>query len=205
MVVIVEQGFVPPRQQWSVGIPILKSEADDARSDPHSFALGITGRMHGDYFYDADDLDYLLRIALPVYPDNPPSPRPMVWIDSIAHQPALCEDIAALARIELEHDLPKIFAKTAARAIVKYQVSDQAGKRSWWAGVMTNIVTASTEQADLRGWLSLPQAIYIASAYVPPGPHTVAVRGEEVVLEARPGTSNFVRFRVYPDCVACDR
>jgi hypothetical protein len=205
VVIFVEQGFVPTKQEWSVAIPILKSEAAEARDDPHSFSIGIANRMHGDYIYDPDDLDYLLRIALPVYPDISSTPQPMVWIDSMAYRPALCEDLAALARIELEHDMPKIFAKTLARAIVKYKLSEGAGKHNWFVGAVANIFVASTEQADLRGWLSLPRAIYVATAYLEPGAHTVAVRGQEVVLEARAATSNFVRFRVYPGCIPCER
>jgi hypothetical protein len=205
VVVIIEQGFVPPRQEWSVAIPILKSEAADARRDPDLFSLGIAGRMHGDYIYDSEDLDYLLRIALPMYPDTPPTPQPMLWIDSVAQRPALCEDVGRLARIELEHDMPKIFARTLARAIVKYMLSEKAERRSWFVGAIADIFAASTEQADLRGWLSLPQAIYVTTVYLEPGAHTVAVRGQEVVMEARAGTSNFVRFRVYPGCVACER
>jgi hypothetical protein len=205
VVVLIEQGFVPARQEWSIDIPILKSESEAARDDPHFFSLGIADRRHGYYVYDPDDLDYLLRIALPIYPDLEPAPQPVLRIDSVYYHPALCEDVGQLAREELEQDGPKIFAKTLARAIIKYKLSERAEKRGWFLGFVADAFAASTEQADLRAWLSLPQAIYVATAYVEPGTHVIAVGGREVELETGAGTTNFVRFRVYPERIDYNR
>jgi len=99
----------------------------------------------------------------------------------------MAEDLAAIARAELEADLPVIFARTLARAIVKYKVSD-AAKDKWGEllGKVVNVATAATEQADLRAWLSLPRTIYVATIYTEPGPHAVAI---DVALDATDGTA----------------
>ena len=210
IVVLIEQGFVPARQEMSLNVPILKSERDYARDDPFGFSLGLAPRMYHGY-YDADDIDYFLRIALPYYPDLPPVYRaPDLYIDSLLAEPAEAEDVFAIARAELEADMPIIFARTLARAVVKYQVTNAARHR--WGeifGKLVNFATAATEQADLRAWLSLPRAIYIAVIYAEPGPHTLAIAAtshgsaggledfQEIQLETKPGSTNFVRFRQY--------
>jgi hypothetical protein len=213
VVVFIEQGFAPPLEEWSVGIPILKSEARHAYDDPYFFSLGIAPRMYGGITFDAHDIEYLLRIALPSYPDVPRVTRePALFIDSLAWPAAKCEDVALLARAELDQDMPKVFAKTLARAIVKYKLADVVERRHGWiAGGIVNLVTAAAEQADLRAWLSLPRSIYIATAYLGPGAHTITLPAslsahgsrdvspdiQEIVLDVALGTTSFVRFRQY--------
>jgi hypothetical protein len=207
VVVFVEQSFIPAKEQLAVNIPILKSEAKRVRDDPHGFSIGVYSRLYG-HAYDADDIAYFLRVAVPWYPDHPRARiPPMLYLDSLAVQPALSEDIFAIAKAEYRHDLPKIFAKTLARAFIKYKASDVAEDR-WGklAGRLVNIAGAATEQADLRGWLSLPRAIYTAILYVEPGTHTLALERPRpphdsgiqwVEFEARTGATNFIRFRTY--------
>jgi hypothetical protein len=104
--------------------------------------------------------------------------------------------------------MPAIFAKTLARALIKYKATDSA-ENKWGkiAGRIVNITTAATERADLRGWLSLPRAIYVAILYVQPGTYNLGVSApgsvipgsefQSVELTARRGTTNFLRFRTY--------
>ena len=201
VVVIVEAGFVPAEREASINIPILKSEAHHAHDDPYDFSLGIESRMYGNSF-SADEIDYFLRIAMPYYADVPPShPSPAFYLDSLEYVPAECEDVYAIARQELKSDMPGIFAKTLARAIVKYELSSKAeGKYGRLMGTLVNAAGAATEQADLRSWLSLPRAIYLETVYVAPGPHTITLAartGQSVQVTTEPGTINFVRFRLY--------
>ncbi|MFZ1946752.1 MAG: hypothetical protein WAW06_04340 [bacterium] len=203
VVVLVERGFVPAKQELALETPILKSEADRARGDPAGFSLGVSSRATG-FIYDADDVAYFLRIALPHYPEAPPACAPSLYVDSLRHTPSLCEDVYAIARAELEGDLPGVFAKALARAIIKYKVTDKAGdKYGWMVRWLANLVTSTTEQADLRGWLSLPRSVYITTLYLEPGRHALSVQAadggapREVVLEARAGATSFVRFREY--------
>jgi hypothetical protein len=210
IVVLIEQGFVPARQEMNLNVPILKSERGHARDDPFAFSLGIAPRMYHAY-YDADDIDYFLRIALPYYPDAPTVYyTPDLYIDSLSAEPAQAEDIFAIAKAELEADMPIMFARTLARTIVKYELSNAARHR--WGeifGKLVNLATAATEQADLRAWLSLPRDVYIAIIYTSPGTHTLAMATpsqgrvgglesvQEIQIEAKPGTTSFVRFRQY--------
>jgi hypothetical protein len=208
IVIFLEQGFVPAKEEWSLNVPILKSEAKKAGGSPYEFSLGAASRLHG-HAYGADEIAYFLRVALPHYPEyHRPSPPPAVLIDSLSIVPDLCEDVFAIAKAELDHDMPKIFAKTLARAILKYKATDKAEDK--WGdlvGKVVNIATAATERADLRAWLSLPRAIHITIAYVEAGEHMVRLRSPDsksaaivsqaVLITAGPGSTNFVRFRTY--------
>jgi hypothetical protein len=208
VVVFVEQGFVPARQELSANIPILKSEARRVHDDAHGFSLGVYSRLHG-HSFDADDIEYFLRVAVPRYADPPARPpTPMLFLDSLAVTPSISEDIFALAKAELDHDMPMIFAKTLVRALIKYKASD-AAEDKWGplAGRLVNVATAATERGDLRAWLSLPRAIYVAILYVDPGTYNLSVSApgceisgfeyQSVELNARRGSTNFLRFRTY--------
>jgi hypothetical protein len=210
VVVFIEQGFVPPKEELAVNVPILKSEAKKTGLDPFAFSLGIHSRIYG-HAFDTDDIAYFLRVAVPWYPDRPaPRVTPVLYLDSLAVRASLSEDIFAISKAEHDHDMPKIVAKTLARALIKYKASDKAeDKWGKLAGTLVNLAAAATEQADLRGWLSLPRAIYTAVLYVEPGTHVLALDApalhgaseiQWVGLEARAGGTSFIRFRTYdPD------
>jgi hypothetical protein len=209
VVIFLEQGFVPARQAWSVNVPILKSEAKRAREHPHEFSIGVHSRIYG-HTYDADDIAYFLRFALPVYPALTPPPYvPALHLGDRRIEPHLCEDVFAIAKEELDHDMPRIVAKTLARALIKYKATDAVGDKygKLW-GTVANIAAAATEQADLRAWLSLPRAIHLAVAYVEPGAYTLTTERDGPVresgydpwaidLDLEAGTTNFIRIRVY--------
>ena len=209
VIVFLEQGFIPARQQWSVNIPILKPEAEQAHLHPYDFSLGVYSRIYG-RAYDVSDVAYFLRVALPVYPQVSAPPRARVLtLDSLRVEAYLAEDIFAVASKELSHDMPRIVAKTLARAIIKYaaanKIEDKYGK-VW--GTIANIAGAATEQADLRSWLSLPRSIYVAEVYVEPGRHVLSIGSLQphlegdyasggIEIDAEPGATRFVRIRVY--------
>jgi hypothetical protein len=209
VVIFLEDGFVPARQEWSVNIPILKSEANEAHLHPYDFSFGVYSRVYGRAF-DVDDVAYFLRVALPIYPEVAAPPRQRVlMLDSLRVEAPLAEDIFAVARKELGHDMPRIVAKTLARAIIKYAAADKIEEKygKLW-GTLANIAGAATEQADLRTWLSLPRSIYVAEVYVRPGLHYLSVgssvrhpKGEDdpgaIEVDAEAGATHFVRIRVY--------
>jgi hypothetical protein len=209
VVIFIEQGFMPAKQEWSVNIPILKAESKEAGLHPYEFSFGIYSRVYG-CTYAVDDIAYFLRIALPAYPEVTPAPRvPTLFLDSLRVEPHLGEDIFTVAKTELDHDMPRIVAKTLARALLKYaatdKIEDKYGK-IW--GTIANVAGAATEQADLRSWLSLPRAIDIAVAYVKPGVHNLVLgspgvhaEGKEypssIEIDADAATTTFLRIRVY--------
>lgn len=82
-------------------------------------------------------------------------------------------NIDAMARRQLKDQMPGILLRTVIRAVVKSVAQDQAYKSSLGLGVVTNVATVVTEQADDRSWRTLPEKISIARAILPKGRQTI--------------------------------
>jgi hypothetical protein len=108
-------------------------------------------------------------------------------------------DFNVMARRALKDEMPAMLMRSATRAIVKGVVQDQAQKK---LGLLGGLVTAAasivTEQADDRMWRMLPERVYVARAYLPPGTHKISIDGRElpepVVID---GQYALVPVRVY--------
>lgn len=98
-------------------------------------------------------------------------------------------DIDAVARKNLDDRRLRILAKAVARPVTKQflvevledQVTDAAGKDAAslfrYAG---NVYLLYSEQADLRGWETLPSEIYLGRLILPPGgPYRIFIGGTE--------------------------
>ncbi len=78
-------------------------------------------------------------------------------------------NIDAMARRQLKDQMPGILLRTVIRAVVKSVAQDQAYKGGLVLGVLTNVATVVTEQADDRSWRTLPERISVARATLPQG------------------------------------
>ena len=78
-------------------------------------------------------------------------------------------NIDTMARRQLKDQMPGILLRTVIRAVVKSVAQDQAYKGGLALGVLVNIGTVVTEQADERSWRTLPERISIARATLPQG------------------------------------
>ncbi|MCK5064448.1 MAG: hypothetical protein KAQ97_04160 [Candidatus Fermentibacteraceae bacterium] len=102
----------------------------------------------------------------------------------------LAEDLAAIARKNLEDQAGRDIARSIARLAVKAGVAE-AGEQiveeltsenstiSNITGFLLSLAGAATERADLRAWLTLPEQIYVARLTLPEGvqPLSVEVNG----------------------------
>lgn len=78
-------------------------------------------------------------------------------------------NIDAMARRQLKDQMPGILLRTVIRAVVKSVAQDQAYKGGVVLGVLTNVATVVSEQADDRSWRTLPERISVARATLPQG------------------------------------
>jgi hypothetical protein len=108
-----------------------------------------------------------------------------------------------MARRALQDDMPAImlraFVRSATKAVAQYEIQRQmAQQRNRDDGIGAVIALlalqiggAVVEQADERGWRTLPSQVTIARVRLPRGPHPVSVRSDsgsarfEVNLTAR--------------------
>lgn len=89
---------------------------------------------------------------------------------------ALVEDLGRVAQENLDDRIAWLAAKSAVRAALKFEVTRQLaedhGAVGWLAGAL---FTMATERADLRSWLTLPDAWHGARLFVAPGVHEFAL------------------------------
>ena len=91
-------------------------------------------------------------------------------------------NIDAMARRQLKDQMPGILLRTVIRAVVKSVAQDQAYKGGVVLGVLANVATVVSEQADDRSWRTLPERISVARATLAQGPQ---------MIEFQTGTGTF--------------
>jgi hypothetical protein len=160
---------------------------------------------------------YILRVAFPKFV---PRPTGLSGADvrvmgdgrvAASQRTFLVEDITAIAQKDLADRIGRISAKAIARAAAKYAATraaehgvnqSQGNGSGAIVGLLGNIYSLATEQADTRSWRTLPGAIRMARVLVPPGSYTVdvvpdgagATISHDVTLEA--GRKLFIAERV---------
>jgi hypothetical protein len=131
----------------------------------------------------------IYRVSLPAIPRTPMPPRSFRVRAESGHAAScwLAENVAAIARKNLEDHAARDIARAVGRFMVKGIVSgvgeeiveelsgEEDGVWSEATGTLLSIVGAATEQADLRAWSTLPRRIYVARLSLPPGDHVVRV------------------------------
>lgn len=113
------------------------------------------------------------------------------------------EDVARVAKENLDDRLALLAAKSAVRAVLKRELTqhleDKVGILGRIAGDVFSLVT---ERADVRSWQTLPDTWQAARVFVTPGAHEIDLeaRGGECVrlgkFEVTPGETMFVFARV---------
>jgi hypothetical protein len=161
LVVLHYNGKVPLRGSKSTSVPVgrKKTVREMAKS--------------------GDDEDQAqLPIALPKIVEQPYAIRgSVVEAAGRSAQTVLVEPIAAITVKALEDELPAIKARAVARAYSKggaYQAADSAGTSKFVKGAGLSAAGAF-EQADTRGWATLPAEIRMARVSLPAGVHDVRI------------------------------
>jgi uncharacterized protein len=130
----------------------------------------------------------MVRIALPAYEshqNNVVAAR--VTVNDRQSLTEVVEDIDAIAKKNLDMQMPSIMARSVARVVVKAMANKKAreaalknnNKDNAMAGMLgvlaLQVATVATERADTRSWLTLPANIQLARLSLPPGNYSVKV------------------------------
>ena len=167
---LVEAGSAPPRKSTNFTIPVP------------------TGRG-------------IVSVSV-AYPVIQPSNSPYINNISVANTQVKTQsvvDFNVMARRALKDEMPAMVVRNVTRAITKGVIQDQAQKKlGVLGGLVTAVAAIATEQADDRMWRMLPERVYVARAYLPPGTHKISIDGRElpepVVID---GQYALVPVRVY--------
>lgn len=135
--------------------------------------------------------DGLFQMAVPGYVERGQPVSTLRLIELASQQSVLTdlvEDVSKVARENLEDRLLWIGAKSAARGLLKRQLTKELEDKYQGAGrIAGDLFTLFTERADRRSWLTLPDSYQACRMFVPPGAHEFrleAVGGEAVDLGA---------------------
>ena len=82
-------------------------------------------------------------------------------------------NIDAMARRQLKDQMPGILLRSVIRAVLKSVAQEQANKGGLALGLIANVASVVSEQADDRSWRTLPESISVARATLPQGRQTV--------------------------------
>ena len=230
VVVLVEDGLVAPIEEVRAFIPITRERAKHVHDGGKVTHLDLAEALALEYragqYRDVSrgwanrvEIEYVLSIALPVFGKGRPALRRLTATaasERVAAEPVL--DVSALQRAAFEDRLLGIYAKTIARALVKYAAAaklkdeakgeddDEDGEESEGGevvGVLANIVNALTERADTRAWLGLPHRIWMARLQLLPGTHEIKIDIDGIhevslgTVELTPGERRFLSHRVF--------
>jgi hypothetical protein len=128
--------------------------------------------------------DYI-KVAFPKYKDF--KNKVVAFEVQLSNQEVkgvVVQDIGRIAKACLDDAVAKVYAKTLARAAVKYvigkSVSNKISKRvgeGWGAlsQISFNMFNSLSETSDKRVWNTLPDKILMARFYLPAGPHTLKI------------------------------
>lgn len=175
VVLLVEVGFVPDRQQVRLDLPILES---DAYEDRALWAWDLTARAAGAPLpVDVGQISYWLSIAVPTLRETPSAVRQVraaapglaPVVAAAVHHPA------AVARLTFAAEQPTVMFRTVLRGLAKYLAAQQADRQGRFLGVLANVVGSATEVADTRCWLTLPERIHLVRLQLPEGEHDLSL------------------------------
>jgi hypothetical protein len=138
---VIESGFAPSWKSVTIPIPIPRSSG--FMITPLSFPL--------------------------IKSENKGFVPPSVSVAGKQLQVETLTNLDTMARRLLKDQMPGILLRTVIRAVVKSTVQDQAYKAGAVAGMLTNVATVVSEQADDRSWRTLPEQISVARGTLPQG------------------------------------
>ncbi len=210
LVLFSEIGFVPHKVQEEISLPIYEGDLKARKKGRvEGVSRKIAHRHFKPHYAGKSKVKYWLRVALPAYEDVAPRTR-TIRVSAAGRQTttALAEDLSAIAWQTFQDKQPVMLARTVARGLVKYAASAKAEEKNKVLGFFVNLLSAATEAADTRSWVSLPHNVQIGRLVLPGGTHTLTLESLDSrgrVIEAatitdiriRPGTRTFVNYRTY--------
>ena len=178
LILLYETGFVAPKIEQNIVLPILKSDpiVQDSEDQDDQKVWDYAGRLASrrNRRYKEIEVEYLLRVAIPTYRSNRPR---LVGIDADTAYGrtagVLVEDIEAAALKTFESELPTIMLRTVVRGVLKYLGFRRANKEGEVAGRLFNLLNIVTESADTRSWQTLPNQIFLVRMRLPAGSHNI--------------------------------
>ena len=210
LIFIYESGFVPPKTKENLFFPIFKTDPivsgkkknEENEEEIWQFADTVARRRN--LRYEKVELEYLLRVEIPVYKSSRPrlvrvnlevepfsnhaNPDGIEAGNKLSEIPSLesgtsnlrangvlVEDVEGAALATFASEQKTILIRTVVRAILKYLAFRRAEKKWDILGDLVNLFNVATERADTRSWQTLPNQISLVRMSLPAGTHDLAL------------------------------
>lgn len=145
--VLYEQGFVQPREEFSLPIPTVH---------------GVFSVAFPTYAISSKPRPDSLRVL-----DSASQPL---------GETVVLADVGGLAAKDLKERMPGMLVRQTLRATAKYNMQKQANDNFGLLGSLsTQIYNLVSEQADRRSWLSLPAYAQATRFHLPQGEHVLVL------------------------------
>jgi len=176
VVFVLESGWIAPRDQVVLNVPILDIDRRYSSNDDWAWDLVDRSSPGWNRSYDVD-IEYWLTVAVPTMGQPVTGPVTAVRVSSadLAAISAPADDLSRRAATTLEAERGQILFRTFLRALVKYAATRAAENQDSTAGAIVNLLGVLTERADTRCWLTLPDRLSIARLQLPPGRHQLRI------------------------------
>jgi uncharacterized protein len=176
MIWVWENGFVGRREPATTVLPILKGETEAIRKDQATWSQTLANRKGMNY--GGVEVDYLLRISLPIFVDVLPQAKSADFeTDHVCAHAQTLAPLSVMAQNALDRAMGGIVLRATARSLAKYLAKKTADKEVGKdAGTLVNLLGLALEQSDTRSWRSLPHEIRVAVLPVEPGTHATRIR-----------------------------
>lgn len=138
--------------------------------------------------------EQLIRISMPAYPyPNQKINSVQLSVPEQQLMSELVENVEVLAREDLDKEYPSILLLTTTRAVAKHELVYQANKKDNVVGLLLNIATLISEEADLRSWNMLPANIQFAYLETSGNVlHINTINGRSETINIKNGSQNIV-------------
>ena len=124
----------------------------------------------------------LIRISMPTYPRlHKHFSSANIITNQSQQRSEVVDDVDTLVRDDLEKEYASILLLTTTRAVTKYQLVKKVQDQSPLLGLIMNIATIASEDADLRSWNMLPANIQFA--YLEPQNNEVMIDSNNTSLQ----------------------
>ena len=155
VIVLVEQGLVPKKEEFTLRLPIFTS-----KGDARFYSVALPVYKNTPYAEKFDKIE-LAEQALPL--------KPLVHIE-------------ALAAKTLEEQTPARVSRQVLRLVAKEKVRAELARSGGDVGnILANLYNLASEQADTRSWLTLPNQISVARSFVSEGAHSLTLDAKHSV------------------------
>ena len=149
LVVLVEQGIIPSKQEVSINLPIFTS-----RNDMRFYSVALPSYQNRLRQYSALSLNYQGK----TYQSNE-----IVRLQSLAAK-------------HLQDEMPAIVTRQVVRLVAKEEIRQQMSRKGGDVGnILAGLYNIASEKADTRSWSTLPDSIHVLRLDLATGQHQLTL------------------------------